>query len=197
MRRGFVRVILLAAGLALLAACGGGGGGGADPASLVVNGSFEDPDVPSGFSVVPASEGNLRGWTFVNGNPIAIVDNLAVSGGEAWQAYQGDQFVQLDIGGNGGIFQAVATVPGARYTVSFAYKPRPDSDFDTCAVLFYLNDAFMDSIPFPNARFRAWIPYFYSFTATGTATNVMFVAAGNDDGSGGFIDDVRVVASED
>ncbi len=163
---GFRRAILLA-GFALLSVLrgGGSGGGGAVPGNLVVNGSFEEPDLPPGISIVPAGDGNLPGWTFVNGNPIAIIDNLAVSGGEGGQAYwgpAGDQFVELDAAGNGGISQDVRTVPGASYYLRVAYRPKPGAAVDTCAVRLYRDEELIGTLPVPYSTFPGWVPHFLS-----------------------------------
>jgi len=198
MGRGFRRAIILAAGFALLSACGGGGGAGGDavPANLVVNGSFEEPDLPQGISIVPAVDGSLPGWTFVNGNPIAIIDNLAVSGGEVWQAYwwdNGDQFVELDAAGNGGISQEVRTVPGAPYYLRVAYRPKPGAAVDTCAVRLYRDEELIGTLPVPYSTFPGWMPHFFGFTASGAVTTIKLLAAGDSDGSGGFVDYVDVI----
>ena len=199
MRRGFWRAILLAAGLSLLAACGGGGGSGAapaDPADLVVNGSFEEPDVPAGISVFPADAWNLPGWTFVNEYPIAIGDNLAVSPEEVWQAYGGDggdQFAILDAAGNGGIRQDIRTVPGASYFLRVAYRPKPGAAVDTCVVRLYRDEEMIGYLPVPYSTFPSWVLHFFRFTASGAATTIKLVAAGEGDGNGGFIDYVDVI----
>lgn len=199
MRRCFVRGILPAACLALAAACGGGGGGGgqADPATLVVNGSFEEPDVPRGATLVTPGAWNLPGWTPVNGNGVAIIDNLAVSPGAALEAHEGGQFLELDVSGNGGISQAIATVPGTSYDVSFAYMPRPGLGVSTSRIAFYLNDNFLREVPFDNVSPRPWVEYYFRFTATGASTTLKFLAAGDGDGFGGFLDSVRVIERSD
>lgn len=196
MRRGFWRVILLAAGLALLAACGGGGGGGEDPANLVVNGSFEDRDYPAGITAVSPGAWDLPGWAPVNDNGIAIVDNLAVSPGEVWQAYEGDggdQFVILDAAGNGGIRQDIRTVPGVSYLLRIAYRPQPGAAADTCAVLLYCNEELIGALPAPFSTFPDWVLHFFRFTASGSATTIKLLAAGDGDAVGGFIDYVDVL----
>ena len=193
MRWNFVRVILLAAWIAVLAGCGGGGSGDADPANLIVNGSFEGPDVPPGISTISVGDWNLSGWTPVNGNGIGIYDNMTASAGVTWQAYEGDQFAELDANGNGGISQTINTVAGSSYYLCFAYSPRPGRGTDTNTIQFYLNDISIDNVTADgDAATTAWLLYCYSFRATGTSSTVRFMAEGNSDGYGGFLDDVIV-----
>ena len=197
MQWNFGRVLLLAAWIAVLAGCGSGESGGrgdTDPANLIVNGSFEGPDVPPGISTISVGDWNLSGWTPVNGNGIGIFDNMTASAGVTWQAYEGDQFAELDANANGGISQSINTVPGSSYYICFAYSPRPGCGAGTNTIQFYLNDKSIDNVTAGgDAASMAWMLYCYSFRATGASTTVRFMAAGDSDGFGGFLDDVQVI----
>ncbi len=201
MRRGFGRVILLAAWVAILAGCGGEGSGGrgdADNANLIVNGSFEDPGIAPGISAgfVGGWEilhDPIPGWTPVDGNGFGILDNVIASSGAVWQAYEGDQFAELDADANGGITQTITTVPQASYYLYFAYSPRPGGASATNAIRILLDGINIDNVAADGiAASPSWTLYRYSFIATGTATTVGFTAAGDSDGVGGFLDHVMV-----
>lgn len=201
MRRGFGRVILLAAWIAAAAGCGGGGsggGGGADNANLIVNGSFESPDVAPGISAgfVGGREifhDPIPGWTPVDANGIEIFDNAIASSGAVWQAYEGDQFAELDVDANSGISQSINTVPQASYYLYFAYSPRPGCGSATNAIRIHLDGINVDNVTADGAAASpSWTLYRYSFIAAGTTTTVGFSAAGDSDGVGGLLDDVMV-----
>jgi len=201
MRRGFGRVILLAAWIAVLAGCGGdgsGGSGGADNANLIVNGSFEEPDIAPGISAgfVGGWEilhDPIPGWDPVDGNGFEIFDNVIASSGAVWRAYEGDQFAEMDADANGGISQTITTVPQASYYLYFAYSPRPGGSSATNTIMIHLDGINIDNVAADDiAASPSWTLYRYSFIATGTSTIVGFTAAGDSDGVGGLLDDVMV-----
>lgn len=163
-------------------------------ASLITNGSFEMPDVPTGnyglFATIP-------GWTNWLGTPIEIQDHVAGS------PFDGDQFLETDSTGASGIYQGFATTAGTAYTFSLAYSPRPgvaaaDNQVyvfwcpnGACGVLAILSGdgtGLLDT---------AWATYSYSVTANSSISYIGFVdggwfnlGAGN--GLGGYIDAVDV-----
>ncbi|HLO86016.1 MAG TPA: PEP-CTERM sorting domain-containing protein [Nostocaceae cyanobacterium] len=88
-------------------------------ANLVTNGSFEQPQIPSGSIVILPS---IPGWNLLPGSQgtgIEIQNNVAGS------PFQGQQFVELDSNGVTGIFQDLATQVGETYRLEFAFSPRP------------------------------------------------------------------------
>src|SRR5215217_1739476 len=95
---------------------------GAAP-NLILNGSFETPDVaPGNHGIFPS----ILGWSHqpragVTSSGIEIQDHVA----GAPAAGAGDQFVELDSDGPSRIFQDVATSPGSTYRLSFLYSARP------------------------------------------------------------------------
>ena len=201
MRRGFGRVILLAAWAAVLAGCGSEGSGrrgDADNANLIVNGSFEAPDIAPGISAgfVGGWEilhDQISGWAPVDGNGFEIFDNVIASSGVVWRAYEGDQFAELDADANGGISQTITTVPQASYYLYFAYSPRPGGSAATNTIMIHLDGINIDNVAADGiAASPSWTLYRYSFIATGASTTVGFTAAGDSDGVGGFLDHVMV-----
>src|SRR4051794_1142982 len=125
--RAGVLCAMIAAGA--LAALQGIAGAAAGP-NLVVNGSFESPDVPTGtFQIFPS----ITGWNYVPRNPTVtssgieiqdhVAGNPAVLPANAIPA--GDQFAELDSDGPSAYFQDVPTTPGKTYRLEFLYSPRP------------------------------------------------------------------------
>ena len=88
----------------------------ASAANIVINGSFEDPDIPFGsFNIFDA----IPGWALAFGCGIEIQDHSAGS------PHTGGQLVELDSSCSSGIYQDLTTTPGQLYDLGFAYSPRP------------------------------------------------------------------------
>jgi len=87
-------------------------------ANLIVNGGFEEPAISPNsfrfFRVIP-------GWRLEVGSSIEINNNESQVG----VPFEGNQNIELDSDGVSSIFQEIATTPGQRYTLQFAYSPRP------------------------------------------------------------------------
>ncbi len=96
-----------------------------EPENLIVNGSFESPDIADGTwqSYIRA----VDGWKLVNGSTsqgFEIWDSLF-----SWESDTGDQHLELD---DDIIQQAISTKLGQKYQLSFAFAPRPtvpDNEF--------------------------------------------------------------------
>ncbi len=158
-------------------------------ANLIVNGSFEDPDVATGAwqAFFPS---DVPGW---EGSRIEIWDNY-----NGRTAYEGTQFAELNADpGNGSafsIFQDIDTVIGNAYNVSFAYQARQNN-----------NEAFEFSI-IPDGgtsldwlltdhTTAGWSVFTDTFVATALSTRLMFTSVVPETGTiGNFLDDVKVVA---
>lgn len=85
-------------------------------AEQIVNGGFEMPALPPGTLFNLVTDDFIPGWTIPAGWSIDLVRDF-------WPAFQGSQSIDLD--GNSGIgntiLQSFGTVPGRRYSLSFAY----------------------------------------------------------------------------
>lgn len=170
-------------------------------ANLIINGSFETPDIPQGVSVGPVGgwatySDPILGWTPTTGG-MEIVDRV-IAGFDGietvWYAYDGDQFAELDANSNGGMYQTIDTTIGRHYTLHFVYSPRPDELPDTNIIDLYINGSLIDSLTGSGigAYDPSWSHYNYQFVATGTSTEIKFLAGGISDGLGGFLDDIRI-----
>ena len=166
-------------------------------ASLITNGSFEEPDVPTGgfglFATIP-------GWTNWIGVPIEIQDHVAGS------PFDGDQFLETDSTGASAIYQAFATTPGQYYDFSFAYSPRPGvSAADNTVVVAWCPTPLclvLDTISGNGVGLSdtAWGTHSYSLLATGSVSWIGFIDGGYYDPAfsnslGGYIDAVEVDAA--
>src|SRR5919202_181286 len=119
-----MRAVRWCVGAGALIALAGLVGSAAAAPNLIVNGSFETPNVPTGQFGIFTS---IPGWSHqparagVTSSGIEIQDHVA----GAPRAGAGDQFVELDSNGPSRIFQDIATSPGSTYRLTFIYSPRP------------------------------------------------------------------------
>ena len=86
-------------------------------ADMVVNGSFEIgdaiPGTPGYFSVGSGNTTSIKGWEVVGAGGVDYM-------GSFWKASDHERSVDLDGSpGPGGVQQAIATVPGTAYLVTF------------------------------------------------------------------------------
>jgi hypothetical protein len=159
--------------------------------SLIVNGSFEDPVVPSWdvFDSIP-------GWTTSAGCGIEIQHNAAGT------ALEGAQLVELDSSdllGTGcsslsAMYQDVPTAAGMKYELRFAHSPRPGIHDNRIEVSW---EGAALAVVNGNGQFNGdtvWQYYSYVVTATGSPSRLAFADRGVQDTLGGYIDDVTLVA---
>jgi len=159
--------------------------------NLIINGSFENPDIPQGVSYGPVGGWAIYyepilGWTPTTGG-LEIQDRVVadVIGGVnlVWLAYNGDQFAELDAYGNGGMSQTVNTISDQKYNFSFAYSPRPGPDHvtpDSLGVEIYFNDMLIDSFSLNGIDLTdpLWSVRNYTLTATGTSSTFKLLVQG-------------------
>ena len=197
MRRIIVLVVTVALSMMLTAPVNAG----RPSQNLIVNGSFEVPDVSPGINNGPVGGWDvfytpILGWTPATGNGIEIQDHVIGSDGTAWDAYEGLQFAEPDAYANSGFSQTVNTDEGQEYNLSFAYSARPALGPESNIVELYIDDAMAGVISGSGIGVwnTEWSIHIYTFTATGPTTTIKFMAAGTSDGMGGFIDDVQLLA---
>ena len=186
-----MRVLRWCVGAGVVGALVAGLAGSAAAApNLVVNGSFESPDVPTGrfgiFSSIP-------GWSFqprtgATSTGIEIQDHVA--GAPAPGA--GDQFVELDSNGSTRIFQDVATSPGSTYRLTFLYSPRPgtaaaDNRFSVAA-----GPANAEFGPLTSGAQTIWSNAAVTFVATAASSRIALLDLGPSNGLGAYVDLVSV-----
>lgn len=157
-------------------------------ADIVINGSFEDPNIPFHSFGIFAS---ITGWSKVvpTGPGIEIQDHVA---GDPFHL---DQFLELNSTGTSGIFQDLATVAGQTYDLSFAFSPRPTVKDNQLNVMWNGGlVAHLTADGTGNAN-TVWTVFHYSVTATGATTRLQLDDFGEkSDSLGSYVDAVSVTA---
>ena len=150
--------------------------------NLLVNGSFESPDIPAGkfqsFDEIP-------GWTKVGGAKYELWDNLF-----GWLSDDGDQHMES----NDTFFeQQVPTVPGRLYEISFAWSPRPGVPDNH--VIIEWNGEIVAEAEGSGAGLGSldWSTTSVTAVATEEMTTLLVMSVNNDPLVGMLIDDFRVV----
>lgn len=169
--------------------------------NLVLDGSFEDASVTSGWYVYTNASGNtLPNWTLDTGAGIEVQTNGTIA---SVSAQNGIKYVELDShAGNGGLtnagttnsvmFQDIQTSVGSKYDVSFWYMPRPG----VSAASNVINYSFGNGSGTINNVVTAqntWVNITFQVRAISATTHLSFAAGGTPDTYGGFIDNVSVM----
>jgi hypothetical protein len=164
--------------------------------NLIVNGDFETPLVGTGYrsgatdwdSFTPDSSGTVEGWT---------VEITGDDGGptgpdlEFWNlsmgpSYSGNQYVELDGFDPTKISQVVSTIPGVRYDLTYAWRPRIGP---TDRMKVWISGA---EVGDHSGFAGSWTAETYSFTASSSSTTVAFAEVGPDDQLGMLLDAVSL-----
>ncbi len=149
---------------------------------MIINGSFEDPKIGANSVKVFSS---IPGWDSTLG--IEIRDNVAGS------AYDGTQFVELDVNSNSSMVQGITTTNGTIYELSFWYSPRPQT-IDTNDIKVFWNDSQLgQTLAGSNSdSVHHWVRYTFNVRGTGGVDRLRFAADGISDGGGGSLDAVSL-----
>lgn len=155
-------------------------------ANMIVNGSFETPDIGTGgWSIFPS----ILGWSTTFGSGIEVQDHAAGS------PFDGDQHVELDSWSNSGMSQEITTIAGQSYLLSFAYSPRPNVSIDSNGIDLFFNSILLDSISASGIGLydTSWSTFNYIVTTTSALSSLEFRATGWSDSYGGYIDNVQFI----
>lgn len=147
--------------------------------AALVNGSFEDPVIGHTW-ITPNS---ILGWSATN--MIEVRNNVAGT------AYDGNNFVELDVFVNSSMSQTVTTTPGAQYALSYYYAPRAGVLGNSNGIELWFNSTQIDSVTGNGNQSTAWILRSLTVTGTGSDT-ITFKAVGVSDGYGGSLDKVSM-----
>jgi hypothetical protein len=148
----------------------------------VTNGGFELPVVPVGsFSLFNTGSTAIPGWTVV-GPQVAVVSGTFSQNGISFPAQSGAQWLDLtglNSNASEGVQQAITTVPGSVYSVSFwvGNVVNGASGFGTTSTVNVLaNGASIGSAinATGNATTQTWLPFTLQFTASGPTTTLLF-----------------------
>ena len=165
--------IIIASAMALLA--------GAASANIVVNGSFETPDVNGNWGQFPNDQ--VGGW-------FAEQDSMEVGAGSVYgvTGYTGNQVLELDSDTNAKISQNVNTSLSS-YTITVDAGLRLGTDASTASLDVLWNDVVIGSIA-PTSTALAT----YSFTVAGTGTvgKLSLLGTGTSDKVGAIVDNITM-----
>lgn len=156
-------------------------------ADLIVNGGFEDPNIPTGsFAIF----GGIPGWYLTSGSGIEIQDNVAGS------PYEGGQLVELDSFTNSGMAQNVGTSSGGLYELVFAFSARPGISNLSNGIDIFWDGSLLDSITASGFGLSdtSWTVFKYHVVASTSLSVLEFRATGISDSLGGYLDGVSLVA---
>jgi hypothetical protein len=151
----------------------GMGAGELKATNLIVNGSFETPNVGTGHAFV--ANGGVPGWddTCCSGDSIEI-DYSPVIGGPA---YDGNQSMEVDANTFDTVSQTVAGLTiGQQYTLFWAYGDRPQSGPQALNVYFGGNLVATDYDLEATNTSLVWFPQSFVVTATNTSEVLSFAA---------------------
>jgi hypothetical protein len=160
------------------------------PASedLIVNGSFETPEVARGGYQLFAAGTSFAGWRVIGapGN-VAPISGEYRSGALTFQASHGKQWLDLTGLSNSatGVEQSVPTVPHATYDLHFDVGNVVGAPFGTTSAVEITIDGRSVGVAHNDAgagtNRQAWRTFSLSFVAAGSTTIIGFV--NRDDGS--------------
>jgi hypothetical protein len=171
-----------------------GAGTAAAAPNLIVNGSFEAPDVAAGsfgyFAEIPGWSHQPRAGTTSSG--IEIQDHVA----GAPAAGAGDQFVEIDSNGPSRIFQDVATSSGSTYRLTFLYSARAGTSASENHFRVSAGPSSLEIGPLASAAQTSWTSAALDFVATASTSRIEYLDLSPEQPSGGvgaYIDLVAVV----
>ena len=183
----------------------------AQPINIVVNGSFEQPEVTTTELWDIYTSGEIDGWnvewmptvpetwsSYTRPSPHIELQEEPLMG---WSTPYGDQWAELDsdwfgvVGPSGepasiAICQDLPTMPGGSYELSFAYSPRPNVADNHLKVKW--GGTVVADITASGGSTVQWTTPTYTVTATSSTTELRFEEAGPHDSLGMFLDDVSV-----
>ncbi len=155
--------------------------------NLILNGGFETPAPTNGYYVCYTGGYYLAGWT-VLGNDIDLISTNYGEpqyGVNSFNSHDGVSSIDLTGSGNNGnsgptdgVQQAVSTLAGQTYIISFWVGTASGSMYYTTPSTIDLSINGGERMSFTNANFtpRAvnWEQFSYVFTATGYSTTIAF-----------------------
>ncbi|MDB5811753.1 MAG: hypothetical protein JWN94_3875 [Betaproteobacteria bacterium] len=175
----------------------------AHAATLLTNGSFETPVVPVGsFLSFPVGSTAITGWTVVGpvGTSVSPVSGTFSQNGVAFIAQDGAQWLDLtgfNINSTEGVSQAVATVIGNQYQLSYYVGNTTGGGiFGTSSTVnVSINNvaSFSDTNSTVSPGAQNWQQFTHTFVATGASTTLALLNGdpANDNNNG--LDNVVLV----
>lgn len=148
----------------------------------LVNGDFEQPAVaPGGWQTFPM----LPGWAATSGPGVEIQNHAAGT------PASGAQLAELDSDASSAIAQDLATTPGARYDLGFAYSARPGCGPNPIEISFAgaVVASLDTSGDLPDTL---WYQLVVPVQARGPGSRLELRDGGPSDGLGGYLDAMSI-----
>lgn len=168
--------------------------------NLVANGSFEDVTYERGHGRGHhrhhhhSRSAELSGWQVAGGPGPDVINHRWLPSAD------GDRHIELDGSGarntNSAIFQDIPTAGTGTFLVSFNYSPPPFSRAHSNGIEIIWNGQVIDTISANGGWGVDWQTFTYELEGAGDLTRLEFRAVGADDGRGGYLDNVSVVAAD-
>lgn len=164
-------------------------------AASFTNGSFETSTCGAsggGFATVSVGNGCISGWTVESGS----VDYI----NGYWLAQSGLRSIDLAGNSPGTISQVFDTVVGQLYSVNYFLSGNPDGGSESkFGVVSAVNGSIINSATFEGIQGSSrtdmnYLPWNFSFTATGTTTKLSFASRSDAGAFGAVLDSVSVAA---
>jgi Protein of unknown function (DUF642)/PEP-CTERM motif len=148
----------------------------AHASNIVVNGGFEAPVVSGFYYTIYSAGQSFTGWTIGRGS-VALGTNQ-FNPGQSDLPYQGNQYLQLAStqGGNGSIYQDLATTPGTTYELSFAFASNPFASENVTMNVAWGGTpvANLSATPSHELLNSGWVVESFSIVATQKTTRLEF-----------------------
>jgi len=163
--------------------------------NLIQNGSFEDVEYNGhGRHRHHRQSAELVGWQVAAGPGPDIK-------GDFWRpASDGQRYIELDGHGRGdtnsAIYQDIPTDSAATFALTFDYSPAPYSRGESNGIEVIWDGQVIDTITVDGGRGVDWQTFTYELDGAGDLTRLEFRAIGRDDGRGGYLDNLSLVAQD-
>ncbi len=149
---------------------------------LVVNGSFEQPKLGSGWK----SFKSIPGW-------IAKQGDIEIQHGVAGTPQHRKQLVELDAHNSSAIYQDINTQTGKAYRIIFFFSARPGTAAGDNKLQVSWGDRVIDTIDAgAGGKDTVWKKYTYAVGACRDKTQLEFKDVGKSNSLGSYIDHVSV-----
>jgi choice-of-anchor C domain-containing protein len=160
-------------------------------AATIVNGGFDADPAPASFATIGAGGSGISGWT-VGGDSVDLI-------GGYWQPQNGTNSIDLAGNQNGSISQALSTIVGQAYKVTFWVARNPDGGSNPRTGFIGWNgnnSLFSFNNSTTSAANMGWEQRSFIFGATGASTILSFASDPATSGGafGAALDNVSIAA---
>ena len=173
---------------------------GAAGATLLTNGSFEQPAVPAGGYLTYANGETFSGWTVIGATGNVAPLSTSFVSGFAFTAEDGEQSLDMTGTSDGtatGIQQVVTTTAGHTYCLSFwvGNVYNPGGTYGTDSTINILVDGKMVAVATNEDQADtelSWEPFTATVVAAGASTTIAFINGDPLGDGSNFLDNVSL-----